>query len=121
MQRQDFIEFLREEGVDLSPIKYWSPEQFMGAFLNPRAWGQSAVDFSDKVFEHFTDKRKITAGVVLFLNNNAFRDRITGTIKDTWLSKEIFSEIAHDCVTIINSISSPEDYQIELGKRFSQM
>ena len=127
MDDRNIIEFIHT--LHNIPIpeytSYWPPEGFICALDNPCTWKD--WDYNELVTKHFTEKYKESATDVLMAlkvlgaNNEAFENRINGTIKDDWLTSKTFKPIANDCIKVLKSIDKRKPYQEKLIEIFENM
>ena len=72
---------------------------------------------SPELYTHVLDSRgclvddNLKAACILHDNNGPFKNRINGTVKDEWLSRKNFSNIAKNMVIVLANIPNREDYQ----------
>ena len=110
--------------------RYWAPEQFFLSLQNPSSVSEILYDTSvvlaiEKVYGGKAQEYKNVA-CVLHQYADSFKNRINGTMRDTWLSAKTFGSIASMCVDVLDRVedfskNGLEEWQKQLREKFREM
>lgn len=125
MDSEAFYKFVNTVEFDKKMTFFWAPEKYIDAFFSQatddeKAYVESCTRAFDKVYNG-RGYEIIRVTMVLTENYNSFKNRLNGTIKDDWLSEKTFGSIAPDCVTVLDTLSNLEDWQVKLRDMFVGM
>lgn len=125
MDFEDVNDISGSFGINLYDYAFWSPEQFESALVQPTTEKEEAFYqlFATKFDELYgkCGPDYMMALRVLVENHIPFLDRISGRIKDEWLSSKRFSRIAKECAFLLDNLKEAEEWQVCLAGVFRDM
>lgn len=96
--------------------------------MNDSQLSQILEEYTDDIYYVAPEKlrfsyhyiKSVDAPIIVILHENceAFKNRVDGTIKDNWLSKEKFGNIASHCISVMEKLDGLEDWQHKLIDTF---